>query len=325
MRSTQGVGTTVRVSVPLRRPLLTPTAVATTSLADLSFLNVSVRFLGFGALDTDPTAEPLRSKANKRLLNSLKRGCRQLGLPICATDDNLDNNAAISVVQMEALEGLSQTNDGGVRHSLLSSNNLRRPLVVICPTRDSALKLRVTPVASSFPSGAQYIWHPVGPVKLADAISNCCMSYNQVAVNVDVIESGIADLLLVNPRTGDGHSAAALDAPQSSPSHEAANSAHVQPDVDQNLASVDSFKNGASSDFASADYGAVHETGEVSQPAMHKRSGSEASSRPSIPSIQIRTQIGRATTAPYRSAWALSLLLVDDNVSYTFKLTTRLY
>lgn len=287
--------------------MLTPTAVATTSLADLSFLNVSVGFLGFGALDTDPTAEPLRSKANKRLLNSLKQGCRQLGLPISAIDDHLENNASIYIVQMEALEGLFLTNHGGVRHSVLSSNNLRRLLVVICPTRDSALKLRSTPVATSFPSGAQYIWHPVGLVKLADAISNCCMSYNQVAVDVDVIESGIADLLLVNPRT------------------EAANSTHVQPDVDQNPASVDSSKNGASSDFTSTDYEAVHETNEASQPAMHRRSGSEASSRASIPFTQFRTQIGRTTTVPYRIAGALSLLLVDDNVSYNFKLATRIY
>lgn len=177
MRSKQGAGTTVRVSLPLRCSVSPLAAVAPNNLDDLSSINASVGFLGFGDLDINPIAEPMRLKANKRLLNSLKRGCKQLGLPICAIDDILENNASVYVVRMEALERLFQTDSSGVRHSLLSSNNLRRPLIIICPTRDSALELRVTPIATRLPSRAQYIWLPVGPVKLADAISNCCGFY----------------------------------------------------------------------------------------------------------------------------------------------------
>lgn len=321
VRSSQGVGTTVKVSVPLRRPLSMLTEVAIIVLANYSLLNASVGFLGFGALDTDPTTEPLKLKANRRLLNSLKRGCKQLGLRICATDDILDKNASIYIVQMEALERLSQIDNQGLRHSLLSSSYLSRPLIVVCPTRNSALKLRDTSMITVLHVGAQCIWLPVGPGKLAGAVSSCCTFHDRTAVNADSAEPGIADISLVNKRTDDGYTAAvALKTAQSSLPKEVADSAYVVPDVTESRPLVDVNRDVASPSIAPASSEAALEQNKVSQPLQHphpplpKRSGSEITSRPSKPSVQLRTQIGRATTAPYRSAEALSLLLVDDNV-----------
>lgn len=152
----------------------------------LSTFSGGIGFLGFGVSETNPTIEPLKSEANKRLLGSLKRSCRQLGLSLCAKDDTSDKNASIQIIREQGVERSSQTEEGGVRHSLLTTDQLRRPVIVICTTRDSAFKLRASPIGTSLPSGTQYLWLPIGPAKLADAISTLGMCYNRAGVNVVV-------------------------------------------------------------------------------------------------------------------------------------------
>lgn len=58
----------------------------------------------------------------------------------------------------------------------------------------------------------------------------------------------------------------------------------------------------------------------IPQPPRHRKSGSESSPRSDTTFIQLQTQLGRAMTDPYRSAGALSLLLVDDNVWHSQKI-----
>jgi hypothetical protein len=183
VRSSKGVGTTFRVSLPLRRPLGPPMGTTAISLAPSTFSG-GVEFLGFGVSETNSIIEPLELEANKRLLGSLKRSCRQLGLSVCATDGTLDNNASIQIIREQGVERSSQTKKEGVRRSLLTKDQLRRPVIVICTTRDSAFKLRSTPISTSLPSGTQYLWLPIGPAKLADAISTFGMCCNREAVDV---------------------------------------------------------------------------------------------------------------------------------------------
>lgn len=317
VRSSRGVGTTVKVSVPLRHPITTSAAVATTALANISSSNASVGFHGFGALVTDPTAKLLKSKANTKLLNSLKLGCKQLGLTICASDDTLDHAVDIFIVQMEALERLTKSDDQGPQHSLLSSSGLRRHLIIICPTRDSALKFLSSPMGKSFPSTAQCIWLPVGPGKLAGAISSSCMYYKPAAVEFHITEPGIADISSVETRIDDGYATAVLDTVKSPvTARVAANAAHILPDIVDCRSLVDARNIDASTSIKPTSPEAVREdkVSHLSQTLLPKRSGSDTATRPSTLSAQLLTQMNRSATAPYGGAGALSLLLVDDNV-----------
>ncbi|KAM0721530.1 hypothetical protein Q7P37_002455 [Cladosporium fusiforme] len=294
VQSSRGVGTTVKVSVPLCRPSTTHTAAEAPPLAKFSSMNANVGFFGFGALDTDSGAEQLKSKANRKLLSSLKQGCKQLGLPICAAGDTWDDNASIYIVRPESLERLFQTDDQGMRHSLLSTSNLRTSLIVICPTRDSALRIRSSPIATGLANRAQYIWLPVGPEKLADAISTC-----------------------LDARTDDGHTGhvtSSLDTVQSSPSRGVNESARTLPDIHGGRSCTSTSKDVAGSEISLPERVPPKESlSHPSEAPLHRRNGSETVNRPSTPSVQLRTQLGRATSAPNRSAVAISLLLVDDN------------
>lgn len=133
----------------------------------------------------------------------------------------------------------------------------------------------------------------------------------------------------MKPHADKRYIAAALDTAELPSSNEASGFVPIKPVVNETPPAIDAGKGGAISDSASKSIEAIDEKDEkeqVSQPIIHRRSGSVDSSRPGTPSLQIRTGIGRATTAPNRIADVLSLLLVDDNVSYAPKLlATRPY
>lgn len=190
LRSSKGVGTTVKVSLPLR--CAPPASPSNTSFRSLEFTpsKSSVGFLGFGVLGTDLTRDKVRYEASKRLLSSLKRTCEQLGMGIAAFDDALENNASIYIArEQEHTPGqFSMTSDSNLRRSLLAT---RRPLIFICASRESALRLRSKMTTLSLAIRTQYLWPPVGPAKLIGAISACCRS----------IHPGSTTLVLSNAMT----------------------------------------------------------------------------------------------------------------------------
>ena len=173
VRSNKGRGTTVKVSLPLRSLPSTPSTKSRNNSLDITNPPASVGCFGLGVIETDPEAEPIKTKANKRLLSSIKRYCMELGLPVYAADDNLDSNATVHIISEQALRRLSQPNEKDLRGSLLSADSLRKPMIVVCATRHSALKLQSGTLGCSLPPSTQYLWLPIGPVKLAAALSAC--------------------------------------------------------------------------------------------------------------------------------------------------------
>lgn len=175
VRSSKGVGTTVKVSLPLR---CAPPASSSDGIArsfELPSPRVSVGFLGFGVLGTDASQDKVRYEGSKRLLGSLKRTCKQLGMGVVAFDDGLDNNASIYIArEQNHLPGqFSMTSDSNLRRSLLAT---REPLIMICASRESALRLRSSMKTLSLVIRTQFLWPPIGPTKLISAISACCRS-----------------------------------------------------------------------------------------------------------------------------------------------------
>lgn len=318
VRSSKGMGTTIRMSMPLRRPPLALTTEMSTNLMSVELSSASVRFLGFGATERDSTMEPLKSEADNRLFSNLKRCCEQLGLSVRSPDDGPDNTVSVFIVQGQEIERYGQTDGKDARRTLLSTDNFDKPMVVLCTTRDSALRLRSVPIAASLPGTTQYLWLPIGPAKLAAALSACCMYYEQAALDSRKINSGKADLRLVNPRADAPSSAALLHATQPSssmPNEGAGISAYVLPRITKGQPLGASKMDGTVADIDAVDVAVGHEVTQMSQPSLYIRRGSDAVTRPSTPPMRIRKQIDRAMTAPYRGARALSLLLVDDNVS----------
>lgn len=101
-------------------------------------------------------------------------------MPVYVADDNVDSNATIHITSEQALKSVSQNKEGDLQNSLLSAESLRKPIVVICATRSSALTLRSGPLGSSLPTKTQYLWLPIGPAKLAGALSTCRMYYEHI-------------------------------------------------------------------------------------------------------------------------------------------------
>jgi hypothetical protein len=171
VRSNKGRGTTVKVSLPLRSLAPAPSVNSSEASQESSSPPESVGFFGFGTPEVNSTTGPTKAKANRRLLNSMKRYCTQLGVPVYATDDDTNNSASIHILSEHALEHSSQVNDTDSRRSLLATNNMWKPIIVICATRESASRLRSGTLGQGLPSTTQYLWLPIGPAKLAAALA----------------------------------------------------------------------------------------------------------------------------------------------------------
>lgn len=172
MYSKKGLGTTVKVALPLQAM---PSPISTRPRMDLQQDQVSavcVGFFGFGTLDVKSSTESSILAARQRLAESLKRCCKQLGLQVCATDDKFDKKTMLYVIHEAELGSLLLNPENGETRPLLhQADNSRRPIIVICGTRTSALALSSSDLAASIPDGAQYLWLPIGPEKLLTAIS----------------------------------------------------------------------------------------------------------------------------------------------------------
>ena len=175
VRSNQGRGTTVKVSLPLRQLASSTSSNSREASRDRSRPQASVGFFGFGDCEATSTTGPSKAKAIRQLHDSMKRYCTQLGMPVQSIDDNMNSNASIHIVSEQALKSFLQAKDRGLRSTLLSSNSLRKPMLVICASRESASQLRSGPLGASLPDATQYLWLPIGPAKLASALSICRM------------------------------------------------------------------------------------------------------------------------------------------------------
>lgn len=168
MRSAKGLGTTVKVVLPVRCPSSGkdgPHHIKPPSC------NAGIGFIGFGSLDNDEAKDTVHSEGSKRLLSSLSRTCKQLDLPCAATNDAFESTASIYVIrEQEKTPGqFSMASDSKLRRSLLAT---RKPLIFICASRESTMRLKSI-MALDFVNNIQYLWPPIGPTKLINAISAC--------------------------------------------------------------------------------------------------------------------------------------------------------
>jgi hypothetical protein len=133
-----------------------------------------------------------------------------------------------------------------------------------------------------------------------------------------VTESCKADQRIVDSRTDNEFGAVALDDMQpssSKPGKEMNQPAQIAPSSKGGRTAADASKDGAIPTIGPINAETNHEEFQVPQLPRTRRSGSEAIMSSSTPSLQLRTQINRAITAPCHRSGTLSLLLVDDNVS----------
>lgn len=176
IQSRIGEGTTVMVSLPLRRVQTPPSSTPTTMDRDLAGAS-HVKFIGFDCNEADSTDQDLRSKAEKRLLNSLKRYCKQMGLSTSGDDVTLNDAASLHIIREHALVGSPP------QRQVFAAGQPETPVIVICATRESALRQRIASTSVGLPPRTEYLWLPIGPVKLANAVQACRMC-EQEAVSV---------------------------------------------------------------------------------------------------------------------------------------------
>jgi hypothetical protein len=241
----------------------------------------------------------------------------ELGLPVYAADDNLDSNATVHIISEQALRRLSQTNEEDLRCSLLSADSLRKPMIIVCTTRDSALKLQSGALGRSLPHSTQYLWLPIGPAKLAAALSACRMYHEAFTIEITRRERK-ADMILAGVLKESESDVAALDGVTevfSDVTKEKADRAEPPSFRDINLSRKNEDQN-------KEIINSVHRTDLAVSGNMLKvprslprRSGSEVSGTPPVSTLPLRAQVTRASTAASTSTEAFSLLLVDDNVS----------
>lgn len=131
-------------------------------------------------------------------------------------------------------------------------------------------------------------------------------------------EPRIADQRIVNPRTDNELGAVTLDNMQPSsfkPDKDTNQPARIPPPTKRGQTAADASEGTANPTIDSINTETNHDECRMPQLPRTKRSGSEPTSSSSTRSLQLRTQINRAITAPCHRPGTLSLLLVDDNVS----------
>lgn len=166
VQSRIGDGTTVVVSLPLRGTQPPPSSTPTTIECNLAGLN-HVKFIGFGCNKADSTEQDLGSKAEKRLLNSLERYCKQMGLSTAGDDVTLNDFASLHIIREQALVSSSP------QRLVFAAQQPKTLVIVICATRASALRQRVASSNVWLPLRTEYLWLPIGPMKLANAVKAC--------------------------------------------------------------------------------------------------------------------------------------------------------
>jgi CheY-like chemotaxis protein len=233
-------------------------------------------------------------------------------------DDNFDINATVRIISEQALKQLSEINGNDLRHSLLSAGSLRKPTIIVCNTRNSALKLQSGALGRSLPHSTQYLWLPIGPAKLAAALSACCTYHHVFAKKT----TGKANMVLAGVLKESSSDVAALDG--------ATETSHVVQEKGDHTESSsfrefslgvkdDDKDEGVASPVSPTDVAGDGNILQVPRSYQPRRSGSEVSEKPSSSSLPTEAQMVRASTAASSSTEVFSLLLVDDNVSQLSK------
>ena len=250
----------------------------------------------------------------------MKRYCTQLGISLHATDDNMNSAAATHVVSEQALQALIEVKDGNLHRSLLSTENLHRPMIIICATRESASKLRSGPLGSSLPGATQYLWLPIGPTKLSSVLSMRRMycPYSPWPINKtdnfaeETLAENQPNETVVGASTETISETVEAKVEQRRDEHEREGAAPAQPSRSAGVAPRIQDQDKVIANPEST----VGEKTQLPQRYRQNRSGSEAQDQSINDSLPLRTQMHRANTAPpSASKHPVSLLLVDDNVS----------
>jgi len=279
-----------------------------------------VGFFGFGDALATSAKGSNHAKGDRRLLNSMKRYCTQLGISLHATDDSMNSTAATHVVSEQTLQALIEVKDGNLHRSLFSTENLHIPMIVICATRESASKLRSGPLGRSLPGATQYLWLPIGPTKLSGALSMHRMYCLYDLRPVNKTDNSAEETLAENQpnETVVGASTEAITesveakVEERRDEHELEGGAPAQPSTSEVVVPITQDQGNVIVDPESK----VGERTRLPQRYLQNRSGSEAQDKSINDSLPLRTQMHRANTAPSSaSKHPVSLLLVDDNVS----------
>nr|OQO23743.1 hypothetical protein B0A51_08963 [Rachicladosporium sp. CCFEE 5018] len=163
VKSKKGVGTTVTFKSQLA-PATTVDVVSEEVLTP--YTGVIYNMLGFARSDENDEAEPQRVAGDRVLADVLSSMCHQLGMKLDAAGDAATGSPTLRLVH-ESIFALDDPSKGASYKTLLSD-----PSVVICASRASALALRKEFRQKPSSGGAhQFIWQPVGPRKLANAIA----------------------------------------------------------------------------------------------------------------------------------------------------------
>ncbi|KAK4579829.1 hypothetical protein LTR86_000030 [Recurvomyces mirabilis] len=113
-------------------------------------------------------------EAQSRQKSSLEKTCTSLGLHVRGINDSTVEEIVVCIVHERDLKTAFSTNSMPTRAHLMHEmyrNNTA--LIVVCQTRAAALTFKASPGSIPVPSDAQFLWLPIGAVKLASTISAC--------------------------------------------------------------------------------------------------------------------------------------------------------
>ncbi|KAK5110927.1 hypothetical protein LTR62_005465 [Meristemomyces frigidus] len=137
---------------------------------------LKVVLVGFERADGRPGMDELESQGGERLLKSLTRHCKRLGLAVVTHVDAVSSNDKHIYIVYER-ELWKNANEHGKPQwqSIICAGEgtSQGPCVVISNTQALALALRTSQQATWLRSDTQFISLPVGPRKMANAIGTC--------------------------------------------------------------------------------------------------------------------------------------------------------
>ncbi|KAK3673899.1 hypothetical protein LTR78_006101 [Recurvomyces mirabilis] len=136
----------------------------------------SPQVLIFSSEDPTNNACPkaLEQEAQSRQTSSLQKTCTSLGLHVRGTNDSRDEEMVVCIVHERDLKTAFSTNVMPTRaHLMQEMYRNDTALIVVCQTRAAALTFKARPGTIPVPSDAQFLWLPIGAVKLASTISAC--------------------------------------------------------------------------------------------------------------------------------------------------------
>jgi hypothetical protein len=163
VRSNKGIGTSVKVSLPLR-------AGPASSMGHF-VLEKPAPFAALAVLwglqdsnDQGTTQYPAEIMLRKSIVDC----CSQLGVRLCNIDDPDVNQADFYIIHEPELEKHGHIGDKDNKHLPPGLSTQDRPVILISSTRIAPPRPGSSP---PLPPNTQRLFLPIGPIKLATAIS----------------------------------------------------------------------------------------------------------------------------------------------------------